>query len=176
MRGLSLLGLTVLLQSHLTYGEPVNAREVGDKASIEGRKVTYQGEDGFWESFSCNPNGDTVMSLSSDKKYAACCPTGNTLQGSPDTEWHCCATGHELTGSEDVGFECCVKGSTFDGEECKRDKKKTCENGKVLIDGECQCPDGKEELEDGTCEAEAEGECESGVETGTLAHHSFPLR
>ncbi|KAL1885635.1 hypothetical protein Plec18167_001130 [Paecilomyces lecythidis] len=158
MRGISLISFA-LLCSPMAYAEKVPVKEIGDNFKIDGDKVTWP--DGpFTGSLTC-AGPDTSISLSADKKHGTCCPTGANLKGSANTEWHCCGKGHDVTGSKDVGFECCLEGSVFDGEKCKRAKK--CPNGKVMIDGRCQCPDGQEEAEDGTCEP---ADCDSGLKTG----------
>lgn len=159
MRALSLVGLTIILRAHLACGEKVLVKEIGDNAVVDGNRVTWP--DGPFEGSLTCTGGDKVLSLSADKKYGTCCPTGTSLKGSTDTEWHCCGEGHDVTGSKDVGFECCLKGSTFDGKTCKREEK--CPNGKQMINGRCQCPNGQEEGADGTCKP---AECDSGLETG----------
>jgi hypothetical protein len=106
---------------------------------------------------------DKVLSLSADKKHGTCCPPGTSLKGSEATEWHCCGKDHDVTGSKEVGFECCLEGSIFDGKNCKRGDK--CPNGKLMIDGKCQCPNGQEEAADGTCKP---AKCDSGLSTGML--------
>ncbi|CEJ59989.1 hypothetical protein PMG11_08586 [Penicillium brasilianum] len=159
MRGLSLVGLTLLLRSYLAYAEKVAVKEIGDDFTIDGDHVTWP--DGpFTGSLSCT-GPDKVLSLSADKKYGTCCPPGASLKGSAKTEWHCCGQGHDVTGSKAVGFECCLEGSTFDGKTCKRANK--CTNGKEMINGKCQCSDGKEEAADGTCKS---AKCDSGIKTG----------
>lgn len=159
MRGLSLVGLTLLLRSYLAYAEKVAVKEIGDDFTIDGDHVTWP--DGpFTGSLSCT-GPEKVLSLSADKKYGTCCPPGASLKGSAKTEWHCCGQGHDVTGSKAVGFECCLEGSTFDGKTCKRANK--CTNGKEMINGKCQCSDGKEEAADGTCKP---AKCDSGIKTG----------
>lgn len=159
MRLLSLVGLTLLLHSHLAYAEKVPVKDIGDNFEIHGDSVTWQ--DGrFKGSLTCE-GPDSVLSLSADKKHGTCCPPGQGLKGSVDTEWHCCGKGHDVTGNMDVGFECCLEGSIFDGKTCKRSDK--CPNGKEMVNGKCQCPDGQEEDEDGTCKP---AKCDSGIKTG----------
>jgi hypothetical protein len=159
MRGLSSISLVLLLRSHLAYAAKVPVKDIGEDAVVDGNTVTWP--DGpFTGSLTCT-GPDKVLNLSADKKHGTCCPTGASLKGSGDTEWHCCGKGHDVTGSKDVGFECCLEGSTFDGKNCKRAEK--CPNGKQMINGKCQCPDGEEEAADGTCQP---AKCDSGLKTG----------
>lgn len=166
MRSLSLIGFVLLLRSRLAYAEKVPVRDIGDNFVIDGDKVTWP--DGPFTGILICAGPNRVLSLSADKKHGTCCPPGASLKGSKDTEWHCCGNGHDVTGSLDVGFECCLEGSTFDGKTCKR----LCPNGKEMVDGICQCPNGLEEAVDGTCKP---AKCESGLKTGMLTQSTFVL-
>lgn len=84
MRGLSVVGLTLLLRSHLACAEKVPVKEIGDNFTIDGDKVTWP--DGpFTGSLTCT-GPDKVLSLSADKKHGTCCPPGTSLKGSEATE------------------------------------------------------------------------------------------
>lgn len=163
MRGVSILGLALILRAYVATAAKIKVKEIGDNFDIHGDEVTWPDRP-FMGRLTC-ADENTVLSLSACKKYGTCCPPGNSLKGSPSTEWHCCAEGHDVTGSKDVGYECCVKGSIFDGTLCKRPDPPVpeCPNGKKLVNGRCQCPPGQEEAADGTCKPL---KCESGVETG----------
>ncbi|KAJ5959393.1 uncharacterized protein N7479_006543 [Penicillium vulpinum] len=158
MKRSSISYLALFLQLQTAYGYKVNVRDIPPDADIIGNGVwwgTGMPRDGF----QCSPA--FPLSISADKTVATCCLPGNSLKGSKDTEWHCCADGHDLTGSKDNGYQCCADGREWNGTECK---EKTCPNGKVLVNGVCQCPDGTVEGTDGTCKPPPQ--CTSGLTTG----------
>ncbi|KAG6000654.1 hypothetical protein E4U21_005257 [Claviceps maximensis] len=161
----------------------VPAWEIGSDPIINGNRIEYNDPE-------CDPGleckttkgcagKDTTPTLTEDKKYFACCATGQRLLGSAETAFDCCAEGHDLVGGEAQGYHCCPTGMEFDGTICKL----TCKNGKVLVDGKCVCPEGLVEGTDGQCkekpkEPEPEPDtdkdkdqpkptkCDSGLETG----------
>ncbi|KAJ5081870.1 hypothetical protein NUU61_010134 [Penicillium alfredii] len=160
--GLAAFLLHPLLISAKTYTKNVPVKEIQGKWSVDGNTITWV-EDGFKTSVDCdNQAGHKKLSMSSNKKFAGCCLEGQNLLGSPETAFDCCAEGHDLTGSAEAGYRCCPSGEVFDGETCKR-KEPTCQNGKVLVNGECVCPAGSKETDDGKCKKQ---KCSSGLETG----------
>lgn len=96
-------------------------------------------------------------------KFVSRCDKGQSFFGSTDTTFKYCPADHELTGSKDNGFACCLKGQVWDGKKCKKPEP-VCENGKVLVDGKCVCPEGQEEDANGVCKPKAK--CSSGFESG----------
>ncbi|EGD87801.1 hypothetical protein H112_04271 [Trichophyton rubrum D6] len=146
--------LSNLLNSpSLTHAANVAVRKIGKDAMIKNNKVTWMGEDGFQDGFSCP---DThVLQPSADQQSASCCLPGLTLKGSSTTSFDCCAEGHDLAGSEAVGYICCPTGQIYDG--------KVCKNGKPLMEGKCACSEDKNVTSEGCCEPE---ECSSGLKTG----------
>lgn len=156
--------------------------EVGD-AKIEGNKIVYSDPDCEPEleclmTKTCNTAG-TTPTLSKDKTHFACCKEGQSLLGSPETAFDCCAADHDLAGSADVGYHCCPTGFSYDGNVCKQ----VCQNGRVLVDGQCVCPEGTVDAGDGTCKTNTpkpkpQTECTSGLESGKFilfTYHFPPL-
>ncbi|GKZ28428.1 hypothetical protein AbraIFM66950_007096 [Aspergillus brasiliensis] len=153
---------TASLATAKTYTTNVPVKEIQGSSSIHGNSITWV-EGGFKTSIDCDDQGDNKkLSLSDNKKYAGCCLPGQRLLGSPETAFDCCAEGHDLAGSKDTGYTCCPEGQTYDGDTCQAPEP-VCENGKVLKNGECACPKGTKEDEDGTC---VPAKCSSGLETG----------
>lgn len=168
MKNIQLSFVALLLQATSldakVYRKNVLTFDIGPDAKINGNTIEYSDPD-------CEPDlhcvttktcaaAGTVPTLSADKKYFACCIAGQNLLGSPDTAFDCCAPGHDLVGSTDTGYHCCPTGYTFDGKICKP----VCKNGKVLVDGQCVCPDGTVDAGDGTCKPKPA--CSSGLQSG----------
>lgn len=163
--------LTLLLQACYInarmYKKNIPTFDIGPDAKVEGNKIEYDDPD-------CEPGLDcqttktciakgTAPTLTVDKKFFACCVAGLRLLGSPETAFDCCAKGHDLVGCPETGFHCCPTGSTFDGTTCKE----ICKNGKVLVDGECACPEGTVDAGDGTCKTKPPpAQCCSGLQSG----------
>ncbi|KAH8424285.1 cysteine-rich secreted protein [Aspergillus melleus] len=168
MKSLTLsLATTILLATGplataKTYTTNIPVKEISGTWTIVGNSITWT-EDGFKTSIDCDDQaGNKKLSLSGDKKFAGCCLSGQRLVGSPDTAFDCCATGHDLAGSKDTGYICCPQGEVYDGVVCKA-AEPVCQNGKVLVNGECVCPKGTKEGKHGTCEVV---KCDSGLQTG----------
>lgn len=123
-------------------------------------------ESGMEHVFRCPRNSDTQLSFTDDQKYVACCSPDQHLSGTAETAFDCCGEGHDITGSAKTGYTCCPTGQEYDGKICYKPKP-VCENGKVLVDGECACPPGTTEAADGTCKKDAA--CESGLQEGMLS-------
>ncbi|GAB1192041.1 hypothetical protein APSETT444_001225 [Aspergillus pseudonomiae] len=145
--------------------------EVGPDVVITDNKIEYDDPDcepGFTcrTSKTCAAPG-AVPTLTSDKKYFACCLKGLNLLGSPETAFDCCAEGHDLAGSGEVGYRCCPTGQIYDGLICKP----VCENGKVLVDGKCVCPKDTVEGPDGACHKQV---CTSGLTSGKCYTFTAP--
>jgi len=164
--------LALLLQASSidakVYRKNVVTFEVNPDAKITGNKIEYSDPDCEPDlqcvtSKSCSAAG-TAPTLSADKKYFSCCSTGQNLLGSPDTAFDCCAAGHDLAGSAEAGYHCCPTGYSFDGQICKQ----VCQNGKVLVNGQCVCPDGTVDAGNGTCKAKPSVDCSSGLQSGKL--------
>ncbi|KAJ5504422.1 hypothetical protein N7463_007296 [Penicillium fimorum] len=155
---------TFLFQASLIGAQGVPVRKLPGEFDIDGNTIIFEGTDGFDSMMRCS--GNTVIQLTPDKKFVACCLDGQHLTGDEKTGFDCCADDHDRVGSAATGYHCCPKGQIFDGQVCKAEEKKeeeTCANGKILVNGKCACPPGTKEIEDGTCEKE---ECSSGLETG----------
>ncbi|KAL2126571.1 hypothetical protein VTI74DRAFT_661 [Chaetomium olivicolor] len=121
----------------------------------------------------CKPSQGKPLTLSADKKWAACCPPGTSLLGSPKTAFDCCGAGHSLTGSDETGYRCCPTGQVYNGNKCKKPdspQPDVCKNGRVLVNGKCVCPAGTMEASDGTCKPSGgnsgPNECSSEVQYG----------
>ncbi|KAK4240377.1 hypothetical protein C8A03DRAFT_13276 [Achaetomium macrosporum] len=151
------------------YEKNILVWDVSPDAQITGNEIRYNDPDcragmRCTSIEVCDAPG-TVPTLSDDKKRFACCLEGQHLLGSPETAFDCCADGHDLAGSPQAGYHCCPTGYTYDGRLCK--PVPTCKNGKVLVNGQCVCPEGTVEAADGTCQTrQPTGHCESGLETG----------
>jgi hypothetical protein len=178
MKTLALTLVTLLLQAPSIqakfYRQNVITYAVSPDAHITGQKIEYNDPD-------CDPGVDCLViktckasgtgpTLSADKKYFACCLAGQRLLGSPETAFDCCADGHELAGSPQAGYHCCPTGYSFDGEQCKQ----VCKNGKLLVNGQCVCPEGTVEAQDGSCQGRkkpTKQTCSSGLESGE--YHTY---
>ncbi|KAE8352089.1 hypothetical protein BDV28DRAFT_8258 [Aspergillus coremiiformis] len=130
------LNLFVFLLQVSSIQAKVPTFKIGPDAAISGNKIEYDDLE-CRTAKSCAAPG-AVPTLTSDKKYFACCLEGQKLLGSLETAFDCCAAGHDLVGSGEVGYRCCPTGQTYDGLICKP----VCENGKVLVDGKCVCAKG----------------------------------
>ena len=134
--------------------------------------------------FECTKD-NKELALSADGHFVGCCLPGQHLSGSEQSAFDCCGRGHEIAGDAGTGYICCPTGFMYDGSLCKEDpghsggggqqqqqpqqqpqqinndygnpgkNKKTCANGKRLVNGECVCPEGQ-----------LEETCTSGIETG----------
>lgn len=156
MKLISLSLLTSLLHSpFLVHAANVAVRKIGENAVIKHNRVTWVGQDGFQDEFTCS--GSYILSPSSDKKFASCCLKGETLKGTSATTFDCCAEGHDLAGSEAVGYICCPTGQTYNG--------KVCTNEKPLVENKCACTKDQDGTlgTEGCCDPE---ECSSGLKTG----------
>lgn len=167
---LSLLALLLQASSldAKLYRKNVMTFEIIPDAKITGNKIEYSDPDcepglQCMTTKSCAVAG-TAPTLSADKKYFACCSDGQNLLGSTDTAFDCCAASHDLAGSAETGYHCCPTGYSFDGQMCKQ----VCKNGKVLVDGQCVCPDGTIDVGDGTCKPKPSVDCSSGLQSGKL--------
>ncbi|PHH79204.1 hypothetical protein CDD82_2548 [Ophiocordyceps australis] len=163
MKTFTLSLVAALLNSpRFASGEKLdNVRAIGKDAVIKGGEISWDSGKGWRDSFTCN--APRALSISADKKWAACCEDSNSLKGSDTTEFQCCAAGHDLAGSKATGFNCCPTGQDFDGKVCKL----VCKNGKNLVDGKCVCPEGYVEAAGDTCtEKPDQGGCTSGLTTG----------
>ncbi|KAB8233665.1 hypothetical protein BDV23DRAFT_3594 [Aspergillus alliaceus] len=154
------------------YKKNIPTYEVGPDAVITGNTIVYNDPDcdpGFQCKLTktCTLPLGSVPTLTSDKKYFACCLPGLNLLGSPETAFDCCAVGHGIAGSPEVGYRCCPTGQTYDGLICKP----VCQNGKVLVDGKCVCPKGTVEGPNGTCREEI---CTSGLASGKCYTFTAP--
>ena len=142
-----------LFQVHAAH---VAVRNIGENAVIKDNGVTWVGEDGFQDGFTCPDS--YFLSPSTDKKFASCCLKGQTLKGTSTTAFDCCAEGHDLAGSEAVGYTCCPTGQTYDG--------KICTNENAPVGSKCACTKDQDQTvttEAGCCEPD---ECSSGLKTG----------
>ncbi|SCV58783.1 related to cysteine-rich secreted protein [Fusarium fujikuroi] len=140
-------------------------KDLGDNVVITGSQVSWDDPvDGFTQSVSCSPARGKYLAITDDEKHAACCPAPDLLlKGSRATEFHCCAAGHDVAGDANVGYQCCPVGDTFDGTVCKPQ----CTGGKDLdVNGNCVCPTGQEEDNQGFCVVPPPDNCSSGLETG----------
>ncbi|RYC55557.1 hypothetical protein CHU98_g10652 [Xylaria longipes] len=173
MKSLQLSVLALLLNAGTleakVFRKNIPTFEVLPGAKITNNKIEYDDPDcdaglDCHTAKTCSITG-FVPSLTADKKYFACCATGQRLLGSADTAFDCCADGHHLVGGPDTGYYCCEIGFTWDGQQCK----KVCQNGKSLVNGKCACPEGTMEGSDGTCKETSKptaGKCSSGLEFG----------
>lgn len=170
--------IALLLQLGFSYAYKVNVRDIPPNADVEGNGVWW-GDDEPRDGFQCSKKAP--LSLSADKSVGACCKPDTSLKGSKDTEWQCCGAGHDVSGNKDVGFMCCPDGTTFDGDVCKQPDTPKCDDGKVMLDGKCQCPDGQVQGPDGECKEPEPGldqKCSSGLATGMCDQrtiHRFPF-
>lgn len=166
---LKLLAATVFLPFALgvraDFWKNIPVREIheGDRIDEANDRVEIPAKDGFVDYFACDAKNGKVITLTDDKKFAACCLHGQKLLGSPETAFDCCASGHALAGKEATGYHCCPTGQDYDGSKCTNPSP-VCQNGKVLVDGKCACPQGTKEAADGTCKKKTG--CDSGIMTG----------
>lgn len=163
----------VLLQAYLATAHVDHITVDGDiEITQNGRKIEYKQpnckEDGPW---SCQAskicNDKRVWSLDANEDHAACCLHNQHLSGTADTEFFCCGEEHSVAGSDDAGYSCCPDGQDYDGDVCKE----VCKNGKKMVDGECVCPKGTVEGDDGKCKKKKKNDdppkrCTSGLATG----------
>lgn len=178
MKTVALTLITLLLHApplHArVYRQNIVTYAVSPDATITGQKIEYNDPD-------CDPGMHCVVTktcaapgtgpvLSADKKYFACCLPGQRLLGSPETAFDCCADGHDLAGSPQTGYHCCPSGYTFDGQQCKQQ----CKNGKLLVNGQCVCPEGAVQAEDGNCQVRQKALCTSGLESGEYIPYLQP--
>jgi hypothetical protein len=158
-----------LFQAALIGAQGIKVEDIESTYTLDGNVIYIDAADdgtgGFQEDRRLRCRDNTVPRLTSDKKHVACCLNGQNLVGNKKIGFECCAEGHDRVGTAATGYRCCPTGQTFDGQVCKEKEKveKSCANGKILVNGECACPPGTKEMEDGTCEKE---ECSSGLETG----------
>ncbi|KAH1271231.1 hypothetical protein KXX33_001053 [Aspergillus fumigatus] len=170
MKTLALTLAALLLQAPplqaKMYRQNILTFEVSNDARINGQKIEYNDPDcdqGMQcvVTKTCAAQG-TGPTLSADKKHFACCLAGQRLLGSPETAFDCCADGHDLAGSAQTGYHCCPTGYSFDGQQCKQ----VCKNGRLMVNGQCVCPEGTAEANDGSCQAKTQTMCTSGLERG----------
>jgi len=140
-------------------GVPVVELDKDQVITAETISIPYDAvdEDGFQvtSKMACPPSSPKKFTVSTDKKFVACCLPTEILAGSSDTEFRCCAKSHYLAHSEETGsYSCCPEGQAFDGTSCyvKDPPVEMCKNGKKMVDGTCVCPG--ETVEEG-------GECKS---------------
>jgi hypothetical protein len=151
----SLLLQAVPLHARL-YEKNILVWDVSPDAVITGNEIKYHDPDSrpglrCTRTEVCAAPG-TRPTLSTNKKYFACCLDGQHLLGSPETAFDCCADGHDLAGSPETGYHCCPTGYDFDGRLCKPKPVTTCKNGKVMVNGQCVCPEGTTDAADGSCQ------------------------
>ncbi|KAI9371735.1 hypothetical protein BJX61DRAFT_548090 [Aspergillus egyptiacus] len=174
MRTFQLPVVAAFLQAYLAAAGVPTLEVAGDvNISKDGKTIRYENPNcepsSSWTceaSRSCN--GKRVWALNDEEDHAACCLPGQHLSGSAETDFLCCGEDHEVAGSAGVGYSCCPTGESFDGEQCA----KVCKNGKQLVDGECVCPKGTTEQDDGTCKKKKKEDekqpkkCTSGLTSG----------
>lgn len=140
------------------------------KVDFDKQEVLFDDPDSSFDlPMRCKPSQGKRLTLSEDRKWAACCPPGTSLLGSQETAFDCCGAGHSLAGDEGAGYRCCPTGQVFDGDKCKKPNSSdsgTCKNGRVLVNGKCVCPASTTEAPDGTCKPT---KCSSEVQYGELA-------
>lgn len=157
---LSSLGWLILfLRSHLqVQASNVPVRKLGEDAAIEDNRVSWKGQDGFQDGFTC-PD-PYILSPSADKMFASCCLKGEALKGTSSTAFDCCADGHDIAGSEAVGYRCCPTDQIYNG--------KVCTNGNSLVNSKCACAKDDQNQTASTEECCEPDECSSGLRTGKL--------
>lgn len=156
------------LQLPSALAAAVRVIEIGENAEITPSRIYYF-SDGIEQSFRCDPATKKVFAFNPAQTVVACCDEGQHLSGGPETEYHCCGAGHSVAGTAATGYACCPDGQLYNGSVCYA-KTPVCTNGKVLVGGECVCPEGTVENAAGGCTKtgtdDDDGQCTSGVETG----------
>ncbi|KAL5598952.1 hypothetical protein BROUX41_003729 [Berkeleyomyces rouxiae] len=129
--------------------------------------IQYDPETFMEHAFRCPKSQGTRLSFSSCEGYVACCFPGQRLIGSPDTAFGCCGEGHEIAGTASTGYTCCPTGQIYDGKKCGDTKTESvCHNGKLLVNGKCDCPSSTKEGADGLCHSRNNAPCDSGIQEG----------
>ncbi|KAG5758526.1 hypothetical protein H9Q72_013334 [Fusarium xylarioides] len=123
----------------------VKVEKTDPGVSIRGNQISILHADADGEKFyACNLDAGKILTRSDDKKWVACCLSGQRLVGVTETDFDCCDESDVVTGSSDAGYGCCPPGHTYDGTTCRRRQSSAVSGDPVpaemksgIIEGRC---------------------------------------